>query len=87
MRVEVVRFAEVVERGIAAHDEDRGPTGWKGASAWALFKRLEEEVAELRRAILHACSPEIITSEAGDVGALAMMIADVVGGLQHEEPS
>lgn len=81
MREEVRRYAEGVERNIAAHDGDRGPAGWKQDSPWSLFKHLEEEVSELRRAILTGSSPEIVASESYDVGALAMMVADAVGGL------
>src|SRR5688572_3388734 len=54
--------------------------GWKQDSAPALFRRLQEEAAELDGAIDFG-TPGEIAKEAADVANFAMMIADVCGGL------
>ena len=59
--------------------DDHKP-GWDTTPTPVLFKLLEGEVRELAYAIAQG-NPQEVASEAGDVGNIALMIADVVGGL------
>jgi hypothetical protein len=81
----VLRFAHEMEKKLALnrHKGDRG--GWLNDSADSLFMRLRVEVEELAKALEpdgSSASAVFITGEAADVANFAMMIADVVGGLE-----
>jgi NTP pyrophosphatase (non-canonical NTP hydrolase) len=77
-RREVRQFAKVMESRLRANDHK---PGWKQDIAPALFRRLQEEAAELDGAIDFG-TPGEIAKEAADVANFAMMIADVCGGLK-----
>lgn len=47
-------------------------------TVWYLFDRLEQEVKELKEAIISGIDELAIIDEAADVGNMAMMIADKV---------
>ncbi len=80
-RPSVLYFAALMERLLKAHDEDRGDRGWGNDSADALLNRLDDELKELRQAIVSG-TPQEIAREAGDVGNFVMMIADNTGKLE-----
>lgn len=82
-RPEVRAFATAMEAQLAANDHK---PGWKADKAMDLLDRLDEEVEELRQAIMRPSGYEegdraVVSKEAADVGNFAMMISDVSGGL------
>lgn len=77
LRPEVARFAGIMESCL--RDNDHKP-GWKQDIPPALFRRLQEEAAELDGAIDFG-TPGEIAKEAADIANFAMFIADVCGGL------
>lgn len=79
MRREVRLFAQMMERKLSKNDHK---SGWHSADPYMMLSRLEEEVGELRCALLEG---EGAADEAVDVANFAMMIADVVGGLKEED--
>lgn len=79
-RSEVLRFAGLMERELAANDEKRGGNSWKGARPAALFVQLVGDVEKLHAAIVSG-NPHKIAEQTADVANMAMMIADVTGGL------
>jgi NTP pyrophosphatase (non-canonical NTP hydrolase) len=83
-RLEVQRFAEIMEDKLVEND---GKRGWRRNDAYQLHDRLLEEAAELRQAMTDAggdAAPNAstIAREAADVANFAMMIADIAGGLR-----
>lgn len=78
LRPEVQRFAELMELRLRANDHK---PGWKQDILPALFRRLQQEAAELDGAIDFGTADEI-AREAADVANFAMMIADVCGALE-----
>ena len=72
-RAEVHWFAERMEAELAENDHKRH---WSSCTPGWLLKRLEDEVAELRRAVETGAPAARVISEAADVGNFAMMIAD-----------
>ena len=77
MRVEVKKFAEMMELKLRRHDRKRGPAGWKDEEPLWLLARLKEEVAELEKAVVAGSTGILVRHEAADVGNFAMMITDV----------
>ncbi len=60
-------------------DENKGVLNWRhGPGVHALFERLMMEVGELAEALFRGKPVEDVIGESGDVGAVAMMIADKV---------
>ncbi len=82
LRPEVLMFARLMERKLRRDDEKKGPGGWKASKARALFDRMLVEVVELDNTIRCNSGPEDVALEAADVANLAMMVADVAGGLK-----
>lgn len=81
IRPQVLRLAEAMEERLKKN-EWKG--GWHTMTATALFKRLGQEIAELRRETKrkpHPSQTDYIRHEAADVANFAMMIADVCGAL------
>lgn len=76
-RREVRLFAQLMERRLRENDHK---SGWKQDIAPTLFRRLQQETAELDGAIDFGRAVDIVR-EAADVANFAMMIADVRGGL------
>ena len=72
-RAEVHWFAERMEAELAENDHKRH---WSSCTPGWLLKRLEDEVAELRRAVETGAPAARVFSVAADVGNFAMMIAD-----------
>jgi NTP pyrophosphatase (non-canonical NTP hydrolase) len=60
------------------HKAGRGK-GWKAMSPAYLLRRLQQEVDELTEAVYGHSTKDDVLDEAGDVGNLAMMVADVCG--------
>lgn len=83
LRPEVAAFAQMMERKLRANDFK---PGWKGDSPSALCRRVDEEVGELRDAVSRGAPVALIAEEAADVGNMAMMVADVCGGLDSDAP-
>jgi len=73
LRPEVREFAEAMERKLRKNDAERG-NSWKISPMSYLLERLEDEVRELRNAILDGNT--FILPEAADVGNFVMMIID-----------
>lgn len=67
------RMHHHMERKLAANQDKRH---WSDASNEYLFRRLLEEVAELREAIFNHRDSEAVWSEAADVANFAAMIAE-----------
>lgn len=92
VRPEVWRFALLMERELARHD-DR--PGWKHTDPNWLFTRLLEEAEELRQTMIdlggrggagaRERAEERIGPEAADIANFAMFIADVAGALATGE--
>jgi hypothetical protein len=81
IRPEVRAIAEAMEERLK-RNEWKG--GWDAMSVAALFKRLGQEIAELRRETKKPNAkqnPYMIRHEAADVANFAMMIADVCNAL------
>ena len=74
---EVWAFMHLMEERLRANDHK---PGWKQDIVPALFRRLQEETAELDGAIDFGTAGEI-AKETADVANFAMMIADVSGAL------
>ena len=93
----VDKFARKMRQKLEENEAEKGGDGtWLGSSLVGLMEHLKEEVEELERIIdqrnnipmhfktsqaLHEEMTKEIVREAADVGNMAMMIADVVGGL------
>ena len=73
VRPEVARFAEAMERKLAANDHK---PHWRRYSTVHLLTRLFDEFLELQEAVDDGV-PERIRDEAVDVAAFAMMIWDM----------
>jgi hypothetical protein len=84
LRKEVAEFARAMEDELRKHDAARGATGWKQEPIDYLVERLEEEMTEFRLAVKVA-SPDVVMSEAADVGNLAMMVSDALAALLGRE--
>jgi len=96
LRKEVVEYAGAIEEVLTANDPEKGRRGWTGDDTYWLGLKLAEEVGELARLIIRHQSPGADVSredriyrlnvrrEVGDIGALAMMIADNLGALDEK---
>lgn len=93
VRVEVAKFALLMEAKLAKHDEERG-SSWKRDDPHSLLNRISDigpdvrgELAELADAVekwvvkQNSSRAKKVAMEAADVANFAMMVADVVGGL------
>lgn len=80
-------FADEIERKLSENRHKGDREGWARMTAVQLIQALEQEVFELRVELLPALgygepepvNPMRVRRECADVGAFAMMIADVVG--------
>ena len=80
LRPEVLAFALIMEKELRKHD-DR--PGWKDDTAHSLIRRIMEETEQLYTSVNFCIdTPEQIASNAADVANMAMMVADVRGGLE-----
>lgn len=92
----VDKFAKQMREKLQENEEKGNDGAWHSSSVESLLDRLKEEVEELEKVIhqrnhlpmnfknaqaLHEEMTKEIVREAADVGNMAMMIADVVGGL------
>lgn len=78
VRPEVADFALLMERRLRENDWKKG---WKDDNPHLLACRCLEEITELSRALIRGDDFGAV-SEAADVANFAMMIADVLGGLE-----
>lgn len=78
LRPQVAAFARLMERELRANDHKGG---WQDEHTEDLFKRLKEEVKELKDVISigNIWKNDVIASEAADVANFAMMIVDSAG--------
>lgn len=82
LRLEVAAFAQAMEANLRKHDADRGRRGWAGDKPGPLLMRVYDEIDELaQEALKPTFDVAKVLSEAADVGAMSMMVADVCGGL------
>jgi len=89
-RSAVLALAFRMEDKLQRHDGRRGADGWKDDDPLALMRRLDEEVAELRSAVVAGdiageWDRDAVANEAADVANFAMFVADVIGGLGHHD--
>lgn len=75
----VLAFARLMEGKLDRNRHKGNAEGWRKDTAQALFKRLDEEVAELKLTWKMG-ELEEIPGEAADVANFAMMIADIFNG-------
>lgn len=71
-RREIKNFAEDMEFNLSMKDEERGDS-WKECQYDFFFERLEDEIKELKEAVINGRMSDI-RREAADVGNFAMMI-------------
>lgn len=71
-RQEIKNFAEDMEFNLSMKDEERGDS-WKECQYDFFFERLEDEIKELKEAVINGRMSDI-RREAADVGNFAMMI-------------
>lgn len=79
-RPQVDWFAERMEEKLLEHDGEMGASGWRDVDPAFLMLRLQIELGELSQAMLDASDTEQTENviwEAADVGAFAMMLADL----------
>lgn len=76
-QIAVELFASDMRRKLRKNSHKKS---WKDpeVSVWYLFDRLEEEVKELKEAIIAGVDEFALIDECADVGNMAMMIADKV---------
>jgi hypothetical protein len=86
LRPEVLAFARVMSAKIDGHNHDRGEYGWRTATPAQLMTWLERYVTALSYA-LDASTMDEVLGKAANVANLAMMIADVCGGLAAPLPT
>lgn len=83
LRPEVQAFARLVETQLRVNDHKGG---WSGCSPEWLVAKLAEELGEVARYVVrradrgHAAD---VARECADIAAVAMMLADVCGGLKR----
>ncbi len=99
----VDQFAELMKAKLDLRSSKPGnePGGWRGlvdpprihvpAAMWVLYERCQEELAELRDAIMDSVGPahdypDAIISECCDVANFAMMVADLARTLPERLP-
>ncbi len=71
-RREIQNFADRMELNLSRKDEERGDS-WKRCSYAFFFERLDDEIKELKEAVLNGRMADI-QREAADVGNFVMMI-------------
>lgn len=83
VRLEVLRFALLMEATLRANDRKGG---WKSCTPSWLLRRLKAEVGELHRASVKRLPQADVEREAADVANFAMMIADNLADIPRKEP-
>jgi hypothetical protein len=89
IRPEVLAFARVMSAKIDGHNHDRGEHGWRTARTEQLVEWLRRYYNGLLNALAKPAPGdprEVVLSKAANVANLAMMIADVCGGLRAPAP-
>jgi NTP pyrophosphatase (non-canonical NTP hydrolase) len=96
VRKEIAKYARAIEEVLSANDDEKGARGWTEDDVYWLSLKLVEEVGELARLVIRHQKPGVgarkedrpfrlkVRQEAGDIGALAMMIADNLGALDEK---
>ena len=72
----VLAFALEMEGKLSQNRHKGDREGWVNDHPLALLCRIEDEVAELKLAIVNGETPGEVTKEAADIGNFAMMVAD-----------
>ena len=83
LRPSVMAFARLMELKLAANDDAK--PHWKQDGLSVTWAHLQREVVELFDSF-ESGTPRDMALEAADVGCLAMMIADITGGLYQPAP-
>lgn len=95
LRPAVLAFAWLMEHKLRKHDEERGADGWLDANPDGLLADMRDEARELEEAVSEWYRPQgpnlanvtrQLALECADVGNMAMMLADRVGGLEGIGP-
>lgn len=81
LRPQIYAFALLMERKLQTNDGIK--RHWSESGLSATFGHFIREVEELRDELMGQARKGEITAEAADVASLAMMIADLVGGLDE----
>ena len=72
-RNSVLEFAGVMQKKL---DENSHKGGWEGCDNSYLFKRLNQEIKEMKTAIKKNKNRHMVIRECADIANFAMMIAD-----------
>lgn len=80
-RPEVQAFAALMEETLRRHDRKGG---WRHLCRSALYTRLQGEVGELQTELIDGRSEDQICRETIDIANYALMLCDIVGGLEVE---
>lgn len=83
LRPEVQAFARLVETQLRVNDHKGG---WSGCSPEWLVAKLAEELGECARYVVRRADrahANDVAKECADIAAVAMMLADVCGGLKR----
>jgi len=95
VRKEIAEYARAIEEVLSANDDEKGARGWTRDDVYWLSLKLVEEVGELARLVIRHQKPGVgisredrgfrlnVRQETGDIGALAMMVADNLGALDE----
>lgn len=78
----IEEFSAIMDDKMWANDDK---PGWHDADPRDLLLELQGEVAELIDAVTDNECPDAIALEAADVANYAMMIADRMGGIPHDD--
>lgn len=76
----VLAFAQLMEKKLDENRHKGNSSGWRFDRPAALFKRLDEEIAEMKTAWRERRRKDV-PDEAADVANFAMMIADIFDGV------
>lgn len=83
LRPKVRAFAEQIEMALRRNDHNGG---WSGCSPEWLVAKLAEELGECARYVVRRADrahANDVAKECADIAAVAMMLADVCGGLKR----
>ena len=72
----VDNLSEMMKMKLSMRSSENTTAAWRHSSNEYLFKRLDAEVAELKRAVETARHSDTVLAEAADVANFAAMIAD-----------
>jgi NTP pyrophosphatase (non-canonical NTP hydrolase) len=80
----VQNFSHIMEKKLSENRHKGDARGWRESTPGQLVQRIEDEVAELKEALMSKqFNPEAVAREAADVANFAMMVADCYGNRYH----